>query len=128
MRFEDFERMLVALVDPHEVAAVVIEPLQGEVGFIVPADGFLEYLRELTTKYGILFVADEIQCGFGRTGKFFAIEHYGVEPDLITVAKSIAAGIPLSGVIGKKEVFDSIPGGGNRRNVRRQSTGVPSRD
>ena len=111
MQFEDFERTLVALVDPHEVAAVVIEPLQGEGGFIVPADGFLEYLRELTAKHGILFVADEIQCGFGRTGKFFAIEHCGVEPDLITVAKSIAAGLPLSGVIGKKEVFDSIPGG-----------------
>jgi len=111
IRFEDFERMLVSVVDPHGVAAVVIEPLQGEGGFIVPADGFLEYLRELTAKYGILFVADEIQCGFGRTGKFFAIEHCGVEPDLITVAKSIAAGLPLSGVIGKKEVFDSIPGG-----------------
>lgn len=111
MQFEDFERTLVALVDPHEVAAVVIEPLQGEGGFIVPADGFLEYLRELTAKHGILFVADEIQCGFGRTGKFFAIEHCGVEPDLITVAKSIAAGLPLSGVIGKKEVFDSMPRG-----------------
>jgi len=111
MQFEDFERTLVVLVDPDEVAAVVIEPLQGEGGFIVPADGFLEYLRELTAKYGILFVADEIQCGFGRTGKFFAIEHCGVEPDLITVAKSIAAGLLLSGVIGEKEVFDSMPGG-----------------
>ncbi len=111
MSLEDFKRTLVALVDPHEVAAVVIEPLQGEGGFIVPADGFLEYLRELTAKHGILFVADEIQSGFGRTGKFFAIEHCGVEPDLITVAKSIAAGLPLSGVIGKKEVFDSMPMG-----------------
>lgn len=111
MQFEDFERTLVALVDPHEIAAAIIEPLQGEGGFVVPADGFLEYLRELTAKHGILFVADEIQCGFGRTGKFFAIEHCGVEPDLITVAKSIAAGLPLSGVIGKKEVFDSMPGG-----------------
>ncbi len=111
MHFEDFERALVALVDPLEVAAVVIEPLQGEGGFIVPADGFLEYLRELTIKHGILFVADEIQCGFGRTGKFFAIEHCGVEPDLITVAKAIAAGLPLSGVIGKKAIFDSMPSG-----------------
>ncbi|HCP32105.1 TPA: 4-aminobutyrate--2-oxoglutarate transaminase [Candidatus Acetothermia bacterium] len=110
MQFEDFERALIALVDPEEVAAVVIEPLQGEGGFIVPADGFLEYLRELTTKHGILFVADEIQSGFGRTGKFFAIEHYDIEPDLIAVAKSIAAGLPLSGVIGKKEVYDRIPG------------------
>jgi len=111
MQFEDFERTLVVLVDPDEVAAVVIEPLQGEGGFIVPADGFLEYLRELTAKHGILLVADEIQCGFGRTGKFFAIEHCGVEPGLITIAKSIAAGLPLSAVIGKKVVFDSIPEG-----------------
>ena len=110
MSFEDFERALIALVDPEEVAAVVIEPLQGEGGFVVPADGFLEYLRKLTTKHGIVFVADEIQCGFGRTGKFFAIEHYGVEPDLIAVAKSLAAGLPLSGVIGKKEIYDRIPG------------------
>lgn len=110
MSFDDFERALIALVDPEEVAAVVIEPLQGEGGFIVPADGFLEYLRKLTTKHGIVFVADEIQCGFGRTGKFFAIEHYGVEPDLIAVAKSLAAGLPLSGVIGKKEIYDRIPG------------------
>jgi 4-aminobutyrate aminotransferase/(S)-3-amino-2-methylpropionate transaminase len=110
MSFEDFEHALTALVDPGEVAAMVIEPLQGEGGFIVPADGFLEYLRELTTKLGILLVVDEIQCGFGRTGKFFAIEHSGVEPDLIAVAKSIAVGLPLSGVIGKKEIFDRVPG------------------
>ena len=83
MGIEDFERAFLALVDPEQVAAVVIEPLQGEGGFIVPQDGFLEYLREFTTEHGILFVADEIQCGFGRTGKFFAIEHVGVEPDLI---------------------------------------------
>jgi len=119
MSFEDFERALIALVDPEEVAAVVIEPLQGEGGFVVPADGFLEYLRKLTTKHGIVFVADEIQCGFGRTGKFFAIEHYGVEPDLIAVAKSLAAGLPLSGVIGKREIYDRIPGKLDGRNLRR---------
>ena len=112
MRIEDFERTLKALVDPTEIAAVVIEPLQGEGGFIVPSDGFLETLREITARYGIVLVADEIQTGFGRTGRFFAIENYGVEPDLITVAKSIAAGMPLSGVIGKKEIFDSLPSGG----------------
>ncbi|MCX6096113.1 MAG: 4-aminobutyrate--2-oxoglutarate transaminase [Candidatus Bipolaricaulota bacterium] len=110
MGIEDFERAFLALVDPEQVAAVVIEPLQGEGGFIVPQDGFLEYLREFTTEHGILFVADEIQCGFGRTGKFFAIEHVGVEPDLIAVAKSIAVGLPLSAVIGKKEIFDRLPG------------------
>jgi 4-aminobutyrate aminotransferase/(S)-3-amino-2-methylpropionate transaminase len=111
MRIEEFERTLKALVDPTEVAAVVIEPLQGEGGFIVPSDGFLEELREITTRHGIVFIADEIQTGFGRTGRFFAIEHYGVEPDLITTAKSIAAGLPLSGVIGKRDIFDSLPPG-----------------
>ena len=110
MTIEDFERELISVVDPQEVAAVVIEPLQGEGGFVVPSEGFLEYLREFATKHGILFVADEIQSGFGRTGKFFAIEHSGVEPDLIAVAKSIAAGLPLSGVIGKKSIYDTIPG------------------
>ncbi len=111
MAIEDFERELTSIVDPQEVAAVVIEPLQGEGGFIVPSEGFLEYLRGLTTKHGILFVADEIQSGFGRTGKFFAIEHSGVEPDLIVVAKSIAAGLPLSGVIAKKTIYDALPAG-----------------
>lgn len=111
IRIEDFERILTALVDPVEVAAVVIEPLQGEGGFIVPSDGFIETLREITTRYGIVLVVDEIQTGFGRTGRFFAIEHYGVEPDLITTAKSIAAGMPISGVIGKREILDSLPPG-----------------
>ena len=109
MRIEDFERTLKALVNPTEVAAVVIEPLQGEGGFIVPSDGFIEMLREITTRYGMVLIADEIQTGFGRTGRFFAIEHYGVEPDLITTAKSIAAGMPLSGVIGKRGIYDSLP-------------------
>jgi len=110
MSTDNFERTLVSLVDPEELAAVVIEPLQGEGGFIVPADGFLEYLREFTSKHGILFIADEIQSGYGRTGKFFAIEHYGVEPDLIAAAKSIAAGLPLSALIGKREIYDAMPG------------------
>jgi 4-aminobutyrate aminotransferase/(S)-3-amino-2-methylpropionate transaminase len=109
LRFEDWERLFFSLLDPEEAACVVVEPLQGEGGFIVPADGFLEYLREFTAKHGILFVVDEIQCGYGRTGKFFAIEHYGVEPDLIAVAKSIAIGLPLSAVIGKKTIYDAIP-------------------
>jgi len=111
MRIDEFERALKALVDPTEVAAVVIEPLQGEGGFIVPSDGFLEELREITTRHGIVLIADEIQTGFGRTGRFFAIEHYGIEPDLITTAKSIAAGMPLSGVIGKREILESLPSG-----------------
>jgi 4-aminobutyrate aminotransferase/(S)-3-amino-2-methylpropionate transaminase len=109
LRIEDWERIFRSHLDPEEVAVIVVEPLQGEGGFIVPAEGFLPYLREFTSKNGILLAVDEIQCGYGRTGKFFAIEHTGVEPDLIAVAKSIALGLPLSGVIGKKEIFDLIP-------------------
>lgn len=108
---KDFERLLTNTVDPESVAAVVIEPIQGEGGFNVPQEGFLEYLRELTKKYGILFIADEIQSGVGRTGKFFAIENWNIEPDIICLAKSLAAGMPLSAVISKKEITNSLPGG-----------------
>jgi len=108
---KDFEKILMNTVIPESVAAVVIEPIQGEGGFNVPQEGFLEYLRELTKKYGILFIADEIQSGIGRTGKFFAVEHWGIEPDIICLAKSLAAGMPLSAVISKNEITDSIPGG-----------------
>ncbi|MEA2022607.1 MAG: aspartate aminotransferase family protein [Candidatus Caldatribacteriota bacterium] len=107
----DFEKILANTVIPESVAAIVIEPIQGEGGFNVPQEGFLEYLRELTKKYGILFIADEIQSGIGRTGKFFAVEHWGIEPDIICLAKSLAAGMPLSAVISKNEITDSIPGG-----------------
>ena len=111
IKIEDFERVMTSQVDPEEVAAVVIEPIQGEGGFQVPTDGFLEYLRALTEKYGIMFVADEVQSGIGRTAKLFAIENWNIEPDLIAVAKSLAAGMPLSAVIGKKEIMDSPIGG-----------------
>jgi len=89
----------------------VIEPIQGEGGFNVPQEGFLEYLRKLTNKYGMLLITDEIQSGIGRTGKFFAIENWDIEPDIICLAKSLAAGLPLSAVITKKEITDSLPGG-----------------
>ena len=108
---EDFERILGNTVTPDSVAAIVIEPIQGEGGFNVPQEGFLEYLRKLTKKYGILLVTDEIQSGIGRTGKFFAIENWDIEPDIICLAKSLAAGLPLSAVISKKEITDSLPGG-----------------
>ena len=111
IKITDFEKILVNTVNPESVAAIVIEPIQGEGGFKVPQEGFLEYLRELTKKYGILFVADEIQSGIGRTGKFFAIENWNIEPDIICLAKSLAAGLPLSAVIAKKELTDSLPGG-----------------
>jgi len=111
IKISDFEKILINTVTPESVAAVVIEPIQGEGGFNVPQEGFLEYLRELTEKYGMLFITDEIQSGIGRTGKFFAIENWGIEPDIICLAKSLAAGLPLSAVITKKEITDSLPGG-----------------
>ena len=111
IKIEDFERILANTVVPESVAAIVIEPIQGEGGFNVPIEGFLEYLRELTKKYGMMFVADEVQSGIGRTGKFFAIENWNIEPDIICLAKSLAAGLPLSAVIAKKNIMDTLPGG-----------------
>jgi 4-aminobutyrate aminotransferase / (S)-3-amino-2-methylpropionate transaminase / 5-aminovalerate transaminase len=101
------ERALITQVAAETVAAIVIEPVQGEGGFVVAPQAFLDGVRRLCDEHGIVMVVDEVQTGFGRTGKLFAIEHYGIEPDLITVAKSIAAGLPLSGVIGKAEIMDA---------------------
>ncbi len=99
-------------VTPDRIAAIVIEPVQGEGGFnVAPAD-LLRELRVLCDRHGIVLVADEIQSGFGRTGRMFAIEHSGVVPDLITTAKSLAGGFPLSAVTGRAEVMDSVPPGG----------------
>ncbi len=103
-----WERQLVSLVSPAEVAAIVVEPIQGEGGFVVPSDGFLAYLRQLCDREGIVLVADEVQSGMGRTGKFFAHEHFGVEPDLVCLGKSLASGLPLSGVLGVSEVIDAV--------------------
>lgn len=107
MIIEQFETFLLAEVAPETIAAVVMEPVQGEGGFIVPDKAFVQRVREICTQYGILFVADEIQTGFARTGKYFAIEHFGVEPDLITISKSMGAGVPISGVIGRAEILDA---------------------
>jgi 4-aminobutyrate aminotransferase / (S)-3-amino-2-methylpropionate transaminase / 5-aminovalerate transaminase len=107
MIIEQFETFLLAEVAPETIAAVVMEPVQGEGGFIVPDKAFVQRVREICTKYGILFVADEIQTGFARTGKYFAIEHFGVVPDLITISKSMGAGVPISGVIGRAEIMDA---------------------
>ncbi len=101
------ERSLVTTVAAESVAAMVIEPVQGEGGFVVAPREFLQGVRRICDDYGIVFVVDEVQTGFGRTGRMFAIEHYGIEPDLMIVAKSIAAGLPLSGVIGKAEIMDA---------------------
>jgi 4-aminobutyrate aminotransferase/(S)-3-amino-2-methylpropionate transaminase len=102
------ERALVTTVAAETVAAIVIEPVQGEGGFVVAPQEFLEGIRRICDDNGIVLVVDEVQTGYGRTGKLFAIEHYGIEPDLITVAKSIAAGLPLSAVVGKAAIMDSV--------------------
>jgi 4-aminobutyrate aminotransferase/(S)-3-amino-2-methylpropionate transaminase len=102
------ERMFSAQVAAENVACIVVEPVQGEAGFIVAEQEFMEGLRRICDREGILLVADEVQTGFGRTGRMFAMEHFGVEPDLMTVAKSIAGGLPLSGVVGKAEIMDSL--------------------
>ncbi len=94
------------------VAAILIEPIQGEGGFIVPADGFLPALLEYARQNGIVFIADEIQTGFARTGAWFACEHEGIVPDLMTTAKGIAGGLPLSAVTGRAEIMDAVHAGG----------------
>jgi 4-aminobutyrate aminotransferase / (S)-3-amino-2-methylpropionate transaminase / 5-aminovalerate transaminase len=102
------ERALSTQVAAETVAAIVLEPVQGEGGFIPAPFEFMEGLRAICDREGILLVVDEVQTGFGRTGRMFAVEHYGVEPDLMTLAKSIAGGLPLSAVVGKAEIMDSL--------------------
>jgi 4-aminobutyrate aminotransferase/(S)-3-amino-2-methylpropionate transaminase len=106
------ERLFKSDVEPARVAAILVEPVLGEGGFYVAPFDFLRALRALCDRHGIVLIVDEIQSGLARTGRMFAIEHAGVEPDLITVAKSIAAGLPLSGVIGKAAIMDAPPPGG----------------
>lgn len=105
------EAMLATHVDAAQVAAVVVEPVLGEGGFVVPPPDFLPALRALCDRIGALLVVDEVQTGFGRTGRFFAVEHTGIEPDLLVVGKSLAAGLPLSGIIGREEVFSRVHAG-----------------
>src|SRR5262249_20972504 len=104
---EALGRAFSTQVAAETVAAIVIEPVQGEGGFVVCPPDFMAGVRRICDERGIVLVVDEVQTGFARTGRFFAIEHYGVEPDLITVAKSIAAGLPLSGVLGRAEIMDA---------------------
>lgn len=106
------EQLFKADIEPSRVAAILVEPVQGEGGFYVAPPEFLRSLRTLCDNHGIVLIADEIQSGFARTGRLFAFEHAGVEPDLMTVAKSIAGGVPLSGVIGKAQIIDAPPAGG----------------
>ena len=99
-------------IDPRRVAAVIIEPVQGEGGFYVAPPELMRRLRELCDEHGMLLIADEIQSGFARTGKLFAMEHYGIDPDIIVTAKSLAGGFPLSAVTGRADVMDAAPSGG----------------
>jgi len=111
MIIDQFEHFLLAEVAPETIAAVVMEPVQGEGGFIAPDTAFVQRVREICSQHGILFIADEIQTGFARTGKYFAIEHFDVIPDLITISKSMGAGVPISGVIGRAEIMDAVEPG-----------------
>jgi 4-aminobutyrate aminotransferase/(S)-3-amino-2-methylpropionate transaminase len=109
---KNLEHAFIAQVDPEAVAAIIIEPVIGEGGFIQVHPKFMQKIRELCDKYGIVMIADEIQCGSGRTGKLFAIEHTGVVPDIVTIAKSMGAGMPVSAVVGKAAIMDCTHPGG----------------
>lgn len=109
--FTQFDDLFCKLVAPEQVAAIIMEPVQGEGGYIVPPTDWMKYVRELCDKYGILLMYDEVQSGFGRTGKMFAHEHFGVRPDIMTLAKGIANGIPLSAIVARKEIMDQWPAG-----------------
>lgn len=106
------ENALTAQVDAESIAAIVIEPVQGEGGFIPTPARFLQRIREICTQHGIVMIADEVQCGFGRTGRLFACEHYDIVPDIMVTAKSLAAGLPLAAVTGRAEIMDAPHPGG----------------
>lgn len=106
------DELLATQVAPERVAAIIIEPVQGDGGFLTAPPAFLQALRALADKHGIVLILDEIQTGFGRTGTWFGFQHAGIQPDLVTVAKSLAGGLPLSGVVGKAQIMDApLPGG-----------------
>jgi 4-aminobutyrate aminotransferase/(S)-3-amino-2-methylpropionate transaminase len=109
---QQLEHAFIAQVDPSAVAAIVIEPVQGEAGFLPVPARFLQRIRALTERHGIVMIADEVQCGSGRTGRMFAVEHYGIVPDLIASAKSLGAGMPIGAVTGRAEIMDSAHVGG----------------
>src|SRR5205085_3868918 len=104
------QKVLKTTLPPEEVAAIFVEPIQGEGGYIVAPPEFLKELRRICDQHGILLVADEVQCGSGRTGKWWAIQHSGVEPDIITIAKGIASGMPLGLTVSRAEIMDWVPG------------------
>ena len=104
------DQLFVHLISPDEVAAIVVEPVQGEGGYIVPPKAFLQGLREITTQHGIVFVCDEVQSGMGRTGKMFALEHFGFQADVVNIAKGIASGLPLGVTCARAEIMAWPPG------------------
>jgi 4-aminobutyrate aminotransferase len=103
------EKALETVVPPEDLAGIIVEPIAGEGGYIVPPDGFLGGLREICDRTGALLIADEVQSGLGRTGKMFAVEHWDVEPDIICLAKALGGGLPLGAVLAKKELMDQWP-------------------
>src|SRR5262249_40615395 len=109
---DEIEQLFKRHADPSTIAAVVVEPVLGEGGFVVPPAGYLSRLAALCRRHGILVIADEVQTGFGRTGRLFACEHEGIEPDLLGTAKSLAAGMPLAAVVGRAELMDGPVEGG----------------
>ena len=104
------QKVLKTTLPPEEVAAIFVEPIQGEGGYVVAPPEFLMELRRICDRHGILLVADEVQCGSGRSGKWWAIQHAGVEPDIVCIAKGIASGMPLGVTVARKEIMDWVPG------------------
>ncbi len=105
------QTLFAQMVDPRRVAAVIVEPVLGEGGYVVPPPDFLPRLRDITRQHGMLLIADEIQTGYGRTGRMFAVEHWGVVPDIVVMAKGIASGLPLSGILAPRQLLDRWPSG-----------------
>ncbi|PMY33449.1 4-aminobutyrate--2-oxoglutarate transaminase [Pseudomonas sp. GW456-L14] len=112
MALQALQELFATQVAPERVAAIIIEPVQGDGGFLAAPVEFLQALRALATQHGIVLILDEIQTGFGRTGSWFGFQHAGIQPDLVTVAKSLAGGLPLSGVVGKAQIMDAPQPGG----------------
>jgi 4-aminobutyrate aminotransferase len=108
---EQLDLLFHQMVYPEKVAAIIVEPVIGEGGYLVPPPDFLPRLRELTRRHGILLIADEVQTGFGRTGELFAVRHWDVEPDILVMAKGIASGLPLSGILARTELMNRLPPG-----------------
>jgi 4-aminobutyrate aminotransferase len=127
----ELRHLLISQTAPQETAAVLIEPVLGEGGYVPPPADFLAGVQEISREHGIVFIADEVQSGFGRTGKWFALEHYGIEPDIIVMAKGMASGFPLSGIAARSELMEKwIPGshggtyGGNAVSCAAASTTI----